>query len=164
MADAQDAMLAQLARALGGRRGEPLPDLDDVEEVPEDVRATIVQRLEAAWAEGLLRIDADGYRDVLQVLLPEDFHVELPTGPASQHPPGSPGRLALYADRADRRETITGPVDADARRTDRLGVKVKSRANGTGLRSQGWDEEERPPLPGGMYRDSRGRWFDLAGA
>jgi len=159
--DAGDSVLNQFLWALRAGTG-PLKPFDELPDLPSSVRQRIINRLEAAWAEGLLRLDPEQYADVLMCLLPEEAVVALPTGPASTDPVGSIGRLAMYRERASRRETICGPVDADAVRDDRLALRFKPRDSGRGIKSEGWHRPRPNPLPPAMYRDANGEWFELS--
>jgi len=158
--DSGDSVLNQFLWAMRAGSGPPKP-FDELPDLPSEVRQRIITRLESAWAEGLLRLDPEQYADVLMCLLPEDFVVSLPTGPGSADPIGSTGRLASYRDRAARRETCCGPIDAEAVRNDKAGVKVRQRTNGRRIKTEGWSSPRPEPIPDGMYRDATGQWFEI---
>lgn len=158
--DSDDSVLCQFLRALHVG-GAPMRPFDEHPDLPVKSRQRVINRLEAAWAEGLLRITPEQYADVLMCLLPEDAVVNLPTGPGSTDPVGSVGRIAAYRERASRRETTCGKTDVDTVRNDRLAVRVKNRVSGRGIKTAGFERTKPDPLPPAMYRDAEGKWFEL---
>jgi hypothetical protein len=148
--------VAAAARRYAGRPARPSPEL------PADVQAVVLDRLEAAYVAGL--IDPDRFAEVLAPVVPEECP-ERPAGrPASTSAAGSPARVAEYAARAAAGEPVVRASDTDAFRADRRAVEIRLRENGHGHRVVGWAKNGKPRpvgLPAGMYRDARGAWFEL---
>jgi hypothetical protein len=127
-------------------------DFDDPSELP----ARVIDRLEAAWAEGALRVTPDEYAAIVGALVPEDVGVEAPLDPPERVGPQTPERVAAYQRRARRQEPVFRRDDADASRTREF-----PRLNGAGLRCVRHDGRDPAEVPEGMYRDESGEWFEV---
>jgi len=157
----RDDTFEHFARAAKRRRRK---GADRPPPIPESHRAAFLDRLEAAFVRQLLGVDFTAYTRLLAFLLPEEFRTSPPgaLSPASQHPSGTPARIAAYQARAQAGEPIKRASDFDPVRDDRLAVELRLQSNGHGFRAIGWTRPPAPkPLPGGLYRDSRGKYFEL---
>lgn len=160
--------LKRLTKKLARRRPGKIPDLDALPPLPDDVREVLLDRLEAAWADGTLPPDLNVYSAVLCALVPEDFRIEQPKQP-DEAPPGSTARIATYQRRAaggaifltsDRQS-----VGADARegQAEREAVIARGRGNNFGVIPFGWVAPKEPvTIAAGMYRSLTGEWFEVA--
>jgi hypothetical protein len=159
--------LNRLARILERTSPGNIPDFDTLPPLPDDLRELMLDRLEAAWADGTLPPDLDVYSAVLCALVPEDFRIEQPVKP-DQSPPGSTARIDTYRRRAaggaifltsDRQAIV---ADAREGMADREAVAARDRGNNFGAIPLGWTSpKEAPSIEAGMYRSLTGEWFEV---
>lgn len=139
-------------------------DLDDLQMVPPIHRERLRDRLEAAWACGLLSLTPAQYEEVLVAFMPEDFVPKPPDSPPSPTLAGTAERVADYCARVRRREAVRQAADGLACPG---GVRVVKRKNRNarnaeiGAKVLGPAAEPPRPLPPGMYRTARGRWIEI---
>lgn len=135
----QQALSTRALRALvrSGRPPRPRPEV----ELDPRTRRVLLDRLERATRDG--RIDLmPGTADSLElclgelavlyeILLPEDFSARQGPDFPSATAPGSAGRVAAYAARLGRKQSLFHPTDA--RPDMRKALKVKTRQNGSDI-------------------------------
>lgn len=78
----------------------------------ERSRQAFIDRLDAARKRGLLPIDGELYRDILEAIFPEEFLNDLPLGDPTDTPPRSEARILVYIERARRGQALYHPLDA----------------------------------------------------
>lgn len=140
----------------------PLVPLDDLPLLDNRAAELVVDRLESAWAEGLLRLTPDQYCDVLTALMPDDFVVRPPTTLPSTGAAGTTQRIADYAVRGARQEPVVRGDDVLP--LGKRSLRAEMRSNGKGWRVLGWGDvgdDDTPAIRPGMYRDAAGRWYSL---
>lgn len=149
----------------------PWPDLDTLPPIPEKARERFLDRLEAAWADGTLRVSPEVYEQILCAILEEEFRLEA-AGVPDQSPPGSALRKETY-----RRRALGGAIfitadrpalqgDSREGQVDREAVIARDRGNHTGVVPMGWGtpEDEPEPIAVGMYASADGVMFELLAA
>lgn len=170
------SQLSRLTKAVkSAASGPPLPELDDLQPLTQQVTELIQDRLDAGWREGLLAgITAEQFEAVQCAILGDD---QIPRKPSTDAV-GTSGRLAVYADRATARKSIFSPSDANPAANDRRpGVRIRSRGNGghgrptakrkgngeaqPTIKAMGWASEAPKPLPAGIYRTDDGAYFEI---
>jgi hypothetical protein len=125
------------------------------------IRTTLCDRLEAAIESGLIELcDEDMPCEsldftlneialLMRILLPEEYVAPERTPEATGTAPGTAERIAAYAGRVARGESLTAKGDATATGVHARGLKIVQRTNGSGPRIVGWaDEGHDPPGEG----------------
>lgn len=114
----------------------------------EEMSSLIVDRLESALISGRITLPIAAL--FLDIVTPEESPPLAPAATPTTTAPGSEARVAVYAARAQRSETLYHPADADPLRHDLNGQLLKAerrgllcieRDNGSGPQVLGWEDE-----------------------
>ena len=104
----------------------------------------LVERLEHALRQGILRMDCHAHALLLVTLFPEEF-AEEPAGEPTDTPPLTDERIAVYAQREAEGRPIKHPLDACPVRDDgRVLTPKPGQPNVMVFRALGWAQEIGP--------------------
>lgn len=129
------------------RDSDPLPELDELPQLAPEVRELVLDRIDAAYREGLLAMSAIDYAALLMAIMPDDFIVPPQAASPCDAPPESVERVKTYSQRCRESVAIFHKLDAKADDMatagdpSRRGVRVKKRG-GKNPKVLGWDEGE----------------------
>lgn len=139
-----DDAVAQLLKAAAA--GEELPELDDLETLPASVVQLVLDRIDAAYREGLFAMSAEDYSGLMCAIMPDEFSVPPCPPVPSQTIPLTRARTRIYAARVRAEVAI---FHADDLRADqeRSGLEVDW-SIGRSLKVRGVKEEGAPSLIG----------------
>lgn len=120
------------------KNSPPLPELDDLPPLPSDVRELVLDRIDAAYREGLFAMTAADYAGLLMAIMPDEFIVpSLPTVPTGAAP-RSDERIEVYAARC--RSAVSLFHRGDTQPDFNVGIKVR-KLGGSAPKIEGWATE-----------------------
>jgi hypothetical protein len=142
-------------RAPRPRRPKPKPRTTPPRLLTPQVRTLLLDRTEQAIEAGRIAINPDDLECeqldltlaelglLYAILFPEEYLAPpLPAAAPSGTAPGSAARIEEYARRAAAGQALYHPADATAHGAHDRGLRIAQRANGSGVRVEGWQGEE----------------------
>lgn len=131
-------VLRQMAHAIDF--SDPLPELDDLPPIPAEVRELVIDRIDAAYREGLITLDCDNYAALLMAIMPDDFTIPSAPATATDSAPQSDDRIEVYAARVKLAVHLYHQADAQPLSETR-GVMVR-KAGGSHPKVLGWQDDK----------------------